>query len=82
MGNIVQAKCWEKYPSGHHLLFIMFKGKLEKAMEKYLKRKKYIVWNFIYENKGNQERRKVKGHRFHVIMKLKENRGEMKILEA
>ena len=48
MGYILKAECWEKYPSGYHLLFIMAKGKWAKA----LKRKKGIIRIFIYENNG------------------------------
>ena len=38
-------------------------------------------WHFIYENKGYYEKMKVKGYRFHVRRKFKENRGKMKKLE-
>jgi len=34
-----------------------------------------INCHFIYENNGNSEKRKVKGHRLHVRRKLKENNG-------
>jgi hypothetical protein len=40
MGHLFQVECWEKYPSGHHLLFIMAKGKLAKAMEKGFEKEK------------------------------------------
>lgn len=36
-----------KYPSGHHLLCFMAKGKLEKAMAKALKRKKSIFGIYL-----------------------------------
>ena len=49
--------------------------KLEKAMEKELKRKRGINQHIIYENNGNQEKGKVKGHKFHVRRKMKENNG-------
>lgn len=39
MGYVFQAKCWEKYPRGNQLLFVMAKGKLAKEMENDLKRK-------------------------------------------
>jgi len=43
MGHKFQAECWEKYLSGHHLLFIMAKGKLAKESEKALKRKNELL---------------------------------------
>ena len=43
MGHVFQAKCWEKYPSGHHLLGIMAKEKLAKEMTKALKMQKSII---------------------------------------
>ena len=45
-------------------------------MEKDLERKNGIFGTFIYENNGNYEKRKVKGHRLHVRRKMKENNGK------
>jgi len=59
----------------------MAKGNLAKEMEKDLKRQKGIS-DFIYENKGNQEKGEVKGHMLHVRRKMKENSGKLKKLEA
>ena len=42
-------------------------------MEKDLERQKGIFGTLIYENKGRYEKSKVKGHRLHVKMKMKEN---------
>lgn len=41
-GHLFQVECWEKYPSGNHLLCFMAKGKLEKEMDKALEWKKGI----------------------------------------
>ena len=35
-----------------------------------------IYWHFIYENNGKWEKKKVKGHMFHVRRKMKENNGK------
>ena len=47
MGHVFQAECWKKYPSGHHFLCFMAKGKLVKAMDKALERKKGIFGTFF-----------------------------------
>ena len=44
-------------------------------MAKALERKNGIFGTFIYENNGNSEKRKVKGHRLHVRNKMKKNNG-------
>ena len=54
----------------------MAKGKLAKAMVKALERKKRYFWHIIYENNGNYEKRKVKGHKLHVGRKMQENNGK------
>ena len=36
---------------------------------------------FIYENNGNWEKRKVKGHRLHLRRKMKENNRKLKKIE-
>ena len=57
-GHLFQAKCWEKYPRGHHLFCFMAKGKLEKEMAKALKRKKCIFAHYLWkqwkENEGER----------------------------
>jgi len=60
----------------------MAKGKMAKEMAKALEGKTNINWNFVYENKGNYEKRGVKGQRFHVRRKMKKNNGKLKKLEA
>ena len=50
--------------------------KLAKAMAKALEWQNDIFGTFINENNGNWEKKEVKGHRFHVRMKLKENNGK------
>ena len=56
MGHLLQAECWEKYPSVHHLLCIMVKGKLEKAMAKALKRKIRIIGILFMKIKENRRK--------------------------
>jgi len=46
---------------------------MAKEIGKGFGKEKWHFWQFIYENNGNYERRKVKGHRFHVRRKMKEN---------
>ena len=77
MGHIFQAEWWGKHPSGC-LFRLLWLRKLEKEMAKAIKRQNEIFGMIIYENNGNEEKRKVKGHRLHVrrkIIKNKENRG-------
>jgi len=45
-------------------------------MAKALESKNGIFGTFIYENNGNWEKKKVKGHRLHVRRKMKENNGK------
>ena len=45
-------------------------------MTKALERQNGIFGTFTYENNGNKEKRKVKGHKLHVRRKLKENNGK------
>ena len=75
MGHLFQANCWEKHPSGCSFGLLWLR-KLEKEKEKALERKNDIFGTFIYENNGNQEKRKVKGHKLHVRRKMKENKGK------
>ena len=56
--------------------WLLWLRKLAKVMKKDLEMKSGINWNFNYESKGNQEKMKVKGHKFHVKRKLKENNGK------
>ena len=46
-GYLFRVECWEKYPSGHHLLGFLGKGKLEKVMAKALERKKSIFGVYL-----------------------------------
>ena len=71
MGHFFQAECWEKHPSGCSFGLLWLR-KLAKALE----RQNDIFHTFIYENNGNQEKKKVKGHRLHVRRKMKENNGK------
>ena len=41
-GLLFHAEFWENYPSGHHLLCFVAKGKLAKEMAKDLEREKCI----------------------------------------
>ena len=47
-----------------------------KEMAKALERQNDIFGTIIYENNGNLEKKEVKGHRFHVRRKMKENNGK------
>ena len=75
MRHIFQAEWWEQHPSGCSFGYLWLR-KLAKAMAKALERKNGIFGTTIYENNGNQEKRKVKGHKFHVRRKMKENNGK------
>ena len=45
-------------------------------MAKALERQNGIFDTFIYKNKGNKEKRKVKGHKLQLRRKMKGNNGK------
>lgn len=49
MVHVFQVECWEKYPSGLRLLFIMAKGEIGKDIRKGFENEKMHIGNFIYE---------------------------------
>ena len=53
-----------------------------KGSDKGFGKEKWHFWQFIYENNGNWEKRKVIGHMLHVRRKMKENNGKLKKIEA
>jgi len=69
MGYVFQAKCWEKHPIGCSFKLLWLK-EIGKGMAKDLERKNDIYWHFIYEDKRNKKKRKVKGRKFHVRRKM------------
>ena len=76
MGHIFQVEWWEKHPSRCSFQLLWLK-EIGKGNVKGFGKARGIV-AFIYENNGNWEKRKVKGHRFHVRRKMKENNGKLK----
>lgn len=49
--------------------------KIGKGNGEGVEKERGISWHFIYENKGNWDKMKVKGHKLHVRREMKENNG-------
>lgn len=73
MEHVFQVECWEKHSSGCSFQLLWLK-EIGKGFEK----EKWHFGTLIYENNGNQEKRKMKGHRLHMRIKLKENNGKLR----
>ena len=72
MGHVFQAECWEKHPNGCSFDLLWLR-EIGKGICKGFEKEKRYYQHFIYENKGNWEKREVKGHMLYVRKKLKEN---------
>ena len=70
MGHIFESEWWEKHPSGCSFWLLWLK-EIGKGFGKAWG----INWHFIYEKYGKYKKREVKGHKFHVRRKMKENNG-------
>ena len=76
MEQLFQVESWEKHPNVDVHFNYYGQGNWQRKWVRNLERKSGINWKFIYENNGNQDKRKEKGHKLHVRRKMEENEGK------